>query len=73
MRFPERDEYTISTSQFNDIKAKLLALTTQAKLGSDGGPTLRRKPTLKRTDPDAPDAEPRDKPTLKRKPASDDN
>jgi predicted Zn-dependent protease len=71
VRFPERDEYTISTSQFNDIKAKLLALTTQAKLGSEGGPTLRRKPTLKRNDGDPSEAEPRDKPTLKRKPASD--
>ncbi|HKP13126.1 MAG TPA: M48 family metallopeptidase, partial [Blastocatellia bacterium] len=71
VRFPERDEYMISTSEFAGVKAKLLALTTQAKLGPDGSPTLRRKPTLKRTDPDAPDAEPRDKPTLKRKSGSD--
>jgi predicted Zn-dependent protease len=73
VRFPERDEYTISTSEFANVKAKLLSLTTQAKLGADGSPTLRRKPTLKRSDPDAPDAEPKDKPTLKRKPASGDN
>jgi beta-barrel assembly-enhancing protease len=71
VRFPERDEYTISTSQFNDVKARLLALTTQAKLGGTGGPTLRRKPTLKRNDGDPAEAEPKDKPTLKRKPSSD--
>jgi predicted Zn-dependent protease len=73
VRFPERDEYMITTSEFGSVKAKLLALTAQAKLGADGMPTLRRKPTLKRNDPNAPDTEPRDKPTLKRKPASDDN
>ena len=71
VRFPERDEYTISTSEFNDVKTKLVTLTAQAKLNSEGGPTLRRKPTLKRNDPDAPEAEPKDKPTLKRKPVSD--
>ena len=68
VRFPDRDEYTVSTSEFRDIKAKLLAITNQAKLNSAGAPTLRRKPTLKRNDGDATDAEPSDKPTLKRKP-----
>ena len=71
VRFPERDEYTISTSEFSDVKAKLLALTTQTRLNGEGGPTLRRKPTLRRNDGDASEPEPRDKPTLKRKPASD--
>jgi beta-barrel assembly-enhancing protease len=71
VRFPERDEYTISTSEFNDVKAKLLALTTQTRLNSEGGPTLRRKPTLKRNDGDPSERETKDKPTLKRKPASD--
>ena len=71
VRFPDRDEYTISTSEFNNVKAKLLAITNQARLNSDGGPTLRRKPTLKRNDGDQqPDAEPKDKPTLRRKPDS---
>lgn len=69
VRFPERDEYTISTSQFNNVRAKVLAFTNQAKLSGDGGPTLRRKPTLKRNDGD--EAEPKDKPTLKRKTDSD--
>ena len=71
VRFPDRDEYTITTSEFNDVKAKLLAITNQAKLNGDGSPTLRRKPTLKRNDGDQPsDAEPKDKPTLRRKPDS---
>jgi len=71
VRFPERDEYTVSTSQFNDIKARLLALTTQTKLGSAGGPRLHRKPTRQGNDSDPSEAEPKDKPTLKRKPVSD--
>ncbi|MFL6276799.1 MAG: M48 family metallopeptidase [Blastocatellia bacterium] len=70
VRFPDRDEYTISTSEFNDVKAKLLAITNQAKLNGDGSPTLRHKPTLKRNDGDQPNAEPKDKPTLRRKPDS---
>jgi predicted Zn-dependent protease len=73
-RFPERDEYTVSTSEFGAVKEKLLALTSQSKLdgGDKGGPTLKRKPTLKRGDKDAGEEEGApDKPTLKRKPSSD--
>jgi predicted Zn-dependent protease len=73
-RFPERDEYTVSTSEFGAVREKLLAVTNQSKLdaGDKGGPTLKRKPTLKRGDGDAGDEEgAQDKPTLKRKPSSD--
>ena len=71
-RFPERDEYTVSTSEFEAVKDKLLAVVNQSRLdGSDkGGPTLKRKPTLKRGDGDATE-EDSGKPTLKRKPSSD--
>jgi predicted Zn-dependent protease len=73
-RFPERDEYMVSTSDFGAVKEKLLAVTNQSKLesGDKGGPTLKRKPTLKRGDGDASDEEGAPgKPTLKRKPSSD--
>jgi predicted Zn-dependent protease len=72
-RFPERSEYTISTSEFNDVKAKLLALTSQQVLDKSGGaPTLKRKPTLKRGDQDAgEEGSEKAPPTLKRKPGSD--
>ncbi|MFP5262920.1 MAG: M48 family metallopeptidase [Blastocatellia bacterium] len=73
-RFPERDEYMVSTSDFGAVKEKLLAVTNQSKLesGDKGGPTLKRKPTLKRGGGDASDEESAPgKPTLKRKPSSD--
>src|SRR6185503_13007879 len=46
LQFPERGEYTVSTSEFNESKNKLLGLTHQQKIGAgDGGPpTLKRKP-----------------------------
>ncbi len=61
-RFPEREEYIISTSEFQRVKAHLLKLTNaRAGVGSDideGGsddrPTLRRRqPTDPAADPDA--------------------
>ena len=51
VRFPGRDEYTVSTSEFGGVKQKLLSITNQQKLGSEGksgAPTLKRKPA--RTD-----------------------
>jgi predicted Zn-dependent protease len=72
LRFPERDEYTISTSDFNQVKDRLMVVRNQSKLGrGDGsGPTLKRKPTLKRGDSDGADDSGKEKPTLKRKPDS---
>ena len=74
-RFPDRDEYTVSTSEFNKVKSRLLAITNSKALDSSGnresGP---KRPTLKRRqgtdDPNAPTTtgeEPKDKPTLKRR------
>jgi predicted Zn-dependent protease len=67
-RFPDREEYTVSTSEFSGVKQRLLSLTNQNSLGNGdkGAPTLKRKPTLKRN-PDAEDEGEREKPTLKRK------
>lgn len=72
-RFPDRDEYTITTSEFIRVKNRLLALTDTRKIdpaGRDSGP---KRPTLKRqkegADPTQPqpDPEKKDKPTLKRR------
>ena len=57
-RFPEKEEYIISTSEFQRVKAHLLKLTN-AKAGipvdfDEGGDTGR--PTLKKRQPDSPDA-----------------
>lgn len=55
-RFPEKEEYVISTSEFQRVKAHLLRLTN-AKAGvttdiDEGDPG---RPTLKKRQPDAPD------------------
>ena len=58
-RFPEREEYTISTSEFQKVKARLLRMsnakvTTAGSIapGEDGTPG---RPTLKRRQPPPPD------------------
>ena len=79
-RFPEREEYVISTSEFQRVKNRLLKtsnarITTSGDItGGDDGPSGR--PTLKRrqpapddstTDPNAPqETKPADPPKLKR-------
>jgi hypothetical protein len=81
-RFPEHDEYVISTSEFQKVKARLLRLsnarasTAGALPGAEDGPPGR--PTLKRrqptpddttTNPDGIESKPADKqepPKLKR-------
>ena len=55
-RFPEKEEYVISTSEFQRVKAHLLRLTN-AKAGvisdiDEGDPG---RPTLKKRQPDSPD------------------
>lgn len=67
-RFPERDEYTISTSEFRSVKDKVLAVTRQQMVQESSLPTLKRKPTLK--DGESDDGV-KDRPTLKRRPSSD--
>ena len=56
-RFPEKEEYIISTSEFQRVKAHLFKLTN-AKAGipvdfDEGDPG---RPTLKKRQPDAPDS-----------------
>ncbi|MEW6212073.1 MAG: M48 family metallopeptidase [Acidobacteriota bacterium] len=65
VRFPERDEYTVSTSEFASVRQRVLAVTHQQAIKDRGGePTIKRKPAGE--DPDAP----KNPPTLKRKPAN---
>jgi predicted Zn-dependent protease len=66
-RFPDRDEYTLTTSEFQAVKSKLLAIYNNQKLENKGktAPTLRRKP--RQDDPANSDDTVKDKPTLKRK------
>jgi predicted Zn-dependent protease len=72
-RFPDRDEYTVNTSEFNRVKNRLLALTNARSIdpaNRTSGPT---RPTLKRrkegddqtTQPS--EEAPKEKPTLKRR------
>jgi predicted Zn-dependent protease len=88
-RFPEREEYAISTSEFQKVKARLLKMSnakasTAGNIagGDDGTPG---RPTLKRRQPPPPDAgtsdsttapsdkAPADPPKLKRNTGETDN
>ena len=55
-RFPEKEEYVISTSEFQRVKSHLLKLTN-AKAGiiADFDDEDTGRPTLKKRQPDAPD------------------
>lgn len=61
--FPERDEYSISTSEFAAVRLKLLSTVRQTDTTKGGGPVLKRVPRSEESDST-------DKPTLKRKPGS---
>ena len=81
-RFPEHDEYVISTSEFQRVKARLLRLSNArastagalpgAEEGPPGRPTLKRRqptPDDSTTNPDGTESKPADKqepPKLKR-------
>lgn len=73
-RFPDRDEYTVSTSEFNRVKSRLLAITNSKTLEAGSRESGPKRPTLKRRkesdDPSQPSTtgeDPKDKPTLKRR------
>ena len=73
-RFPDRDEYTVNTSEFNRAKGRLLALTNSRTLDNADRETGPKRPTLKRRkegdDPNQPQTEEnksKDKPVLKRR------
>ncbi len=57
-RFPEREEYVISTSEFNRVKSQLLKTTNaKAAIVTDFDEEDNARPTLKKRQPDAPDAD----------------
>ena len=81
VRFPDRDEYTVTTSDFDRVKSRLLAITNARTIDASGNrDTGPKRPTLKRrkdgedqtqtTDangnPTNTEA-PKDKPVLKRR------
>ncbi|HKQ05926.1 MAG TPA: M48 family metallopeptidase [Blastocatellia bacterium] len=78
VRFPDRDEYMITSSDFLRAKSRLLAVTNARVLdGSGNRDTGPKRPTLKRrkdgtddqTSPDSPTTTetPKDRPVLKRR------
>jgi predicted Zn-dependent protease len=68
-----RPEYVVSTSEFSDVKARVVAMHNQRKIevGKDSGrPTLRRNPNGQidsNGDEKAPKNDESDRPTLKRR------
>lgn len=78
-RFPENEEYVISTSEFQRVKAKLLRLSNaratttgalpSAEEGAPGRPTLKRRQSVPEdpsTNPDGTPIEKKDPPTLRK-------
>ena len=56
-RFPEKEEYVISTSEFQRVKGYLFKMTNaRAGITTDYDQNDDSKPTLKKRQPDAPDA-----------------
>ena len=56
-RFPEKEEYVISTSEFQRVKSYLMKLTNaKAGITTDYDQTDDSKPTLKKRQPDATDS-----------------
>ena len=72
---PEKENYMVNTSEFDRVKARLLAIDNAMKADSQAAQVDQKKPTLKRrtntgddpaNDPDDPDQK-KSKPTLKKK------
>ncbi len=72
VRFPDRSEYQLNTSEFNQVKSRLAAVSVASRPGSsrdDKRPTLKRRPrdasddrSIESDDSDAPN-----RPVLKRR------
>lgn len=69
VRFPERSEYQINTSEFGQVKSRILAISAPTRgSGRDdsGRPTLKRRPRTTSGD-ENPDSETPNRPVLKRR------
>jgi len=66
-RFPDKQEYEISSSEFNNVKSRLISLNAAHRPSDtrDGRPTLKRRPASTSDDGGSTE-QPADRPTLKR-------
>jgi predicted Zn-dependent protease len=66
-RFPAREAYQISSSEFNGVRSRLVAASAARSIGGDtndsGRPTLKRRPD---SDGDSAEPEQKNRPVLKR-------
>ncbi len=80
-RFPDRAEYQVSSSEFNQVKSRLLAVSAASRsagASDDRRPTLKRRPSTQTDDAtidssgdsSTADSTPPARPTLKRRPDS---
>jgi beta-barrel assembly-enhancing protease len=46
---PQKNEYLVSTSEFNDVRSRLQAVLTNRKKGAKAGPTLEKRQTADKT------------------------
>jgi len=56
---PNKDEYLVSTSEFDDVKGRLQTVLSVRKKSAKPGPTLERRQTAEKTNPQ-PQAKPAD-------------
>jgi len=72
-RFPDRADYQVSSSEFAQVKSRLLASSSSTRAVSRDAeakrPTLKRRPPTT-TDDGVSDSEPPERPTLKRRDGS---
>ena len=66
---PARDEYTVTTSEFDDVKARLARIENKRRLtdSKDAKKPSLRKASTSKDDPTATDPNADDKPTLHRR------
>src|SRR5262249_18999532 len=66
-RFPDKQEYEISSSEFNSVKSRLISINAAQRPADtrDGRPTLKRRPASTSGDGGSTE-QPSDRPTLKR-------
>lgn len=76
-RFPDRGEYQLSTSEFKEVKSRLLASRPKpVNSRDDGRPTLKRRPQTDNGDDrmgDSSDSDSPNRPVLKRRDDSSDS
>lgn len=68
---PAKVQYMVTTSEFDDVKARLAAIENKRKVldkKDDGKPSLRRTSTSSKTSGDDKSSNDDDRPTLKRRP-----